>query len=380
MNHAGSEVVISIPVMVTAIVIVSLVILGVAGWFYYRHLCKRMIDRLEYRRQFSQDGVYEGDSVTMTETIYNPSKLPMIRVFAESYFFPELDLNNIQIKDSNAMQLFQSKFTLIMPYMEIKRKHTVTCRKRGVYELESAVIHLPGTQRFVESRSTLYVYPKILATPTSPNPVGILMGESVSRRMLIKDPFSITGVRPYTFGDPFNQINFKQTAKAYAQAAQPLRVNALDYCSNRTFMVYINFQTDPYDPIPSVKFNRMMENAMSYTADIIRVMSENGYRLGLYTNSTQNNSNEGLSYPMRSGELHAKEMLSGMSQVRIASSYSFTTLLSRAIVSGLSDTEIFVFSVYTDDEIESCLAALQRNRNTVNFIVPLGEEDYDEEA
>lgn len=380
MSHAGGERVISLPVMITAISVLSLILLIVAATLLYRHLCKRLIGSLIYKREFSQDGVYEGDSVTLIETVYNRSRLPMLKMYAESYFFPELDLVNVKSRDKSAMQLFQSRFSLVMPYMEIKRRHKVICLKRGVYQLESAEIFLPGSSRYVDSATTLYVYPKILAAPTTPAPVGILMGESVSRRMLIKDPFTFTGVRPYSFGDPFNQINFKQTARAYAQASQPLRVNALDYCSNRTFMVYINFRTDPKEPIPSKIFNVMMENSMSYTADIIRVMTENGYRLGLCTNSTQNNSNQGLDFSMRSGELHAKEMLRGMSQVRIAASYSFTNLLSRAIESGLCDTEIFIFSVYTDDDIEACIAALERNRNTVNFIVPPGEEDENEQA
>ncbi|MBR6514509.1 MAG: DUF58 domain-containing protein [Clostridia bacterium] len=374
MTHAGSYTEISLPVMIAGIVFAAIILISVIGWFVYRELCKSIIDRLEYRRSFSEDGVYEGDCVTLTERIYNPTRLPLMRAYAESYFFPQLDLGAPKGKDKSAMQRFESRFSFILPYMEIKRKHTVTCTKRGVYKLETAIIHLPGTQRTIESASTLYVYPRILATPTYPNPVGVLMGESVSKRMLIKDPFSVIGVRPYTFGDPFNQINFKQTAKAYAQAAQPLRVNALDYCSNRTFMIFINFATDPEEPIPSAQFNTMMENAMSYTADIIRIMSENGYRLGLYTNSTQNNSNEGLCFPMRSGDIHARDMLQGMSRVRIAASYSFTTLLARVIESGLCDTEIFVFSAYTDPEIEAHLEALKRNRNSVNFIVPLAEE------
>ena len=78
---------------------------------------------------------------------------------------------------------------------------------------------------------------------------------------------------------------------------------------------------------------------------------------------------------MHSGELHARDMLRGMSQVRIAASHSFTTLLARVIESGLSDTEIFVFSAYTDPEIEAHLEALKRNRNSVNLIVPLGRSD-----
>ena len=89
MSHAGSTVTISLPVIITAAIIVGLALLGFTGWLVYRELCKRTIDRLEYRRTFSEDGVYEGDSVTLTERIYNPTRLPLFRAYAESYFFPD---------------------------------------------------------------------------------------------------------------------------------------------------------------------------------------------------------------------------------------------------------------------------------------------------
>lgn len=345
------------------------------GWLYYRRICRKIIGDLEYRREFSDTGVYEGDSITLIETLYNNSRLPLFTVYAESYIFPDLKIDGFEYKDKKAMQLFQSKFTLIMPYMQIRRKHKLICLKRGHYQLESAEIFLPGTSRYVESRASLYVYPRILPAPVNPFPVGVLMGESVSRRMLVRDPFSISGIRPYIQGDPFNLINFKATARAYGVAAQPLRVNNLDYCSNRTFKVYINFQTDPANPIPSDKFNVMMENALSYTADIIRVMTENGYRLGLSCNCVCNDGSYGLNYPVHSGELHAKEMLSAMSEVRIASSVSFSNLISQDLAAGMSDTEIFIFTSYTDEETEACIEGLKRNRNSVNLVIPISEDE-----
>jgi len=360
-------------------IIPCLIILFLILRFYYRRTCKRIIGDLEYRREFSDHGVYEGDSVTLIETLYNNSKFPLITLYAESYLFPDLKLSEFEYRDKKAMQLFQSKFTLIMPYMQIKRKHKIICQKRGRFQLESAELFLAGTSRYVDSRAELFVYPKILPAPTTPFPVGVLMGESISRRMLVRDPFSISGIRPYTQGDPFNLINFKATAKAYGVAAQPLRVNNLDYCSNRTFKVYINFQTDPKNPIPSVIFNQMMEDSMSYTADIIRVTTENGYRLGLACNCVCNDGSYGLNFPIHSGELHAREMLSKMSEVRIASSVSFSSLISQDVETGMADTEIFIFTSYTDDETEIAIEGLKRNRNSVNVIIPSPDEEEEPE-
>ncbi|MBR5516287.1 MAG: DUF58 domain-containing protein [Clostridia bacterium] len=366
------------PWLIVLAVIPILIVIGIVLWVYYRHLCKKLIGNIEYKREFSDFGVYEGDTVTITETLYNNTKLPLFNIYAESYIFPELQLTAYTYKDKKAMQLFQSKFSLVMPYMQVKRKHKIICTKRGKYELESAEIILPGSSRFVESRSVLYVYPAILPAPVNPYPVGLLMGESISRRMLVRDPFSISGIRPYAQGDPFNLINFKATAKAYGTAAQPLRVNNLDYCSNRTFMVYINFQTNPKEPIPSHIFNKMMENSLSYTADIIRVMSENGYRLGLKSNCVCNDGTNGIDFPVHSGELHVREMLCAMSEIRIASSVSFSSLISKDARQGLSDTEIFIFTSYTDDDTESAIEELKKNRNSVNIVLPFAEDEKEE--
>ncbi len=364
---------IAITVLLIATAVISFL------WVLYKRACRSIIGRIIYEREFSEEGVYEDDTVTFTETIYNKSRLPLINVYAESYIYPELELNGCSAKDKKAMQLFQSRYPLILPYMQIKRKHKVHCTARGLYKLESARLFLPGADRYTDSTAQIYVYPQILDAPTTPMPVGLLMGESVSKRMLIRDPFSMSGIRPYTYGDPPNSINHKATARAYAySASSPLMVNQRDFSSDRTFMIYLNFQCNPAEPIPSHIFNKLMENSLSYCADIIRVAKDNGYKLGLCANCVMADSSVGIQFDIRAGEIHLTEMLRALSEVRIASGMSFPVLLEKDIEKGLSDTEIFLFTTYTDEETENCLYALSMNRNTVNTVILTPEKDDEE--
>lgn len=359
-------------IITTLFIVFSIIIIL---FFLYKRACKKLIGNIYYKREFSEFGVYEGDEVILTETIYNDSSMPMLFVYAQSYLYPELKLPYYDYKDKDAMQLFQSKYTLLMPYMQIRRKHTIKCIKRGKYNLESAEIFLSGSACYTQSQAVLYVYPKILPTPSLTLPAGILMGDSASRRMLYRDPFSFNGVRQYSYGDPFNSINFKATAKAFAASANPLRVNALDYASNRTFLIYINFQNNPSVPIPTKTFTAMLESAMSYSADLIRISLENGYRIGLKTNGKSVTSEKGLDFEIQSGEIHTREMLCAMSKAINSASISFPNLLVQSIKKAIQNTEIFIFSAYCDNEIDKCIYALRNLGNSVNFIILQNEEE-----
>ena len=44
------------------------------------------VDRLVYSRAFAEECVYEGDSVELVETIWNPTVFPVFLIDVESYF------------------------------------------------------------------------------------------------------------------------------------------------------------------------------------------------------------------------------------------------------------------------------------------------------
>lgn len=107
-------------------------------WLYIK-LRESMIGRLVYSRSFSETGVYEGEHVIMTETLYNPTLLPIFAVGIESYYYNGIRLKDCEFDPKKAMQYYVSRFT-IMPFQQIKRSHEVLCANRGYYTLETVSI------------------------------------------------------------------------------------------------------------------------------------------------------------------------------------------------------------------------------------------------
>ena len=346
----------------------------------YRKICRELIHTVAYKREFSEEGVYEGERVIMTETIHNRSPFPLFFVDIEGYIYNDLRLEEYEFNPRHGMQLFVSRFKLLMPYMQIRRRHEIHCVKRGFYKLESVEMLISGSSRYIDSEASIYVYPALSDPPGNPVPASAQQGDSYSRRWLMRDPFSVSGVRDYSVGDPFNSINFKATARSGGYSMGKFKVNNRDFCSNRTLSVYINFQADPAEPIPTKIYNQIMERFLSYASGLLREASYNGYKIGFTANCLMPDGRIFLRFPIYSGELHFRDILRAMSCSRQAPGMSFAGLLDEDITGGLRDTELYVFSTFTDTEIDSRFRSLERMGNTVNLFVLNGKEDEDEKA
>ena len=116
-------------------VLVTLAVLGMFALILYRiyiALRNKRLGNIEYSREFSEVGVYEGDEVELIETVRNTSSFPLLWVDIESYFYNELELEEYERDpdDKNSMQYLISRFNL-WPYMQIRRRHKVICKQRG---------------------------------------------------------------------------------------------------------------------------------------------------------------------------------------------------------------------------------------------------------
>ena len=58
-------------------IIALLLILAFMLWLQMYLLCKFVLDRLEYRFEFSVPEAHEGDTITLVETVYNGKLLPV---------------------------------------------------------------------------------------------------------------------------------------------------------------------------------------------------------------------------------------------------------------------------------------------------------------
>ncbi len=355
--------------MIGFLVALFLVILYVI----YYHLKDKMVQKLEYTREFSEEGVYETEYVTMIETITNRSWLPLFFIDVESYIYNGIRLQDVEFDPKKAMQYVTSRFHLL-PYMRIRRKHEVYCANRGFYQLETIDLYYNKKVRYISAPAELYVYPKVVPIHEEMKPSSLMPGESVTTRRLFLDPFSFSGIREYRPGDSFNTVNFKATAKSGAFGTQGLKVNTRDYCSNRTILVFLNFQVDVDDQIPTAKYEPMMERGLSYSAAIIREANYMGYRAGFEANCVLVTGEKKIQFPLGAGDLHLKEILKEMAKCRPSVGFSYVSLLEAAVHQGYSDVEIILITPVVTREMEDCIIDFQAKGNHVALVKLTPEE------
>lgn len=332
----------------------------------------RLIGNLSYTRFFSEKGSYEGDEVTMTEVIYNKSFLPLFRIKIEYYIYNDLQYDDYPPDREHAMQYTISKFFVILPFMQVTRKHTIKLLKRGYYTLDTINLLYAKRERNVSAPAEIYVYPKMVGIDDLPIPSSSMQGDAFSRQWLIRDPFSLSGVREYRFGDPFNSINFKATAKSAMLGINGLRVNNRDFCSNRNFMIYLNFQTDKEVPMPFREYEKLMEKGLSYAAALLREAFNFGYRAGFAANCVLVTGETHVKFPMTQGALNYEDILMQMSKVRLAEGVSFPALLGSDALGGLCDSEVFILTTYINEQIDRTVDTFHKFGNNVSIIM-LGE-------
>lgn len=350
---------------------VAIPVVAIIGIIYLIYFIFRdkLIGNLNYTRFFSEKGSYEGDEITLTEVIHNKSFLPLFMIKIEYYIYNDLQYDDYAPDREHAMQYTLSKFFIILPFMQVKRKHTIKLLKRGYYTLDTINLLYAKRERNVSAPAEIYVYPKMIGIDDLPIPSSSMQGDAFSRQWLIRDPFSVSGVREYRFGDPFNTINFKATAKSAMLGVSGLRVNNRDFCSNRNFMIYLNFQTDKEVAMPFKIYEKHMEKGLSYAAALLREAFNFGYRAGFAANCTLVSGENQVKFPMTQGALNYEDILMQMSKVRLAEGVSFAALLGTDALGGLCDSEVFILTTYINEQIDRTVDTFHKFGNNVSVIM-----------
>ena len=327
-----------------------------------RALRRWQISRLRYERYFSDEGVFEGEAAELYEKITNPTPLPLLLVDVEAYVYGELAFDGYTGLRSGDMQYFISRFNL-PPKKTVVRKRRFTAKKRGVYELGTASVTVSGEPVYFDSHAKIYVYPRFFNVKTDVAPVNTLTGDVRSARRLLTDPFNVSGIRDMAPGDPFNSINFKATART---GGQRIKVNERDFCSGRIFMIFLNLQ-QPADPIPAERFEIIMENALSYSASLLRSALDAGYRAGFAANC----GGEGVSpicFPPSSGLAAMEGILKEMAAARLFEcDMSFSALLSQLLPTA-RDADVFIITPTMQKDYDIQIKAYKKRNNTVTIL------------
>ena len=320
------------------------------------------LGKVEYRRYFSEEGVFEGEGVILIEEIANPFFFPLIMVDVNVCLNNDLRLSDYA-GPGIAMQEFTSRFYL-PPFTQIKRRVKITCTRRGYFRLESVTIN----GRPHPATAEIHVYPRALPYNESSPMESEMQSTALTTKRLFQDPFSFSGIRDYRYGDTFRSINYKATAKTGA-----IKVNDRDFFSSRNIMVYIDFAQVYPHPLTTEEYNALMEEALSYSADMVWTGIQQGFSVGFAANCRSIKMHAGqktkllvgasenyVRFPMGRGHSHYKEVLKEMAAIRLLDGCSFMWLLKQDI-EDLWNVDIFIMTTNMDQPFDE-LREIYHNR------------------
>lgn len=146
-----------------------------------------------------------------------------------------------------------------------------------------------------------------------------------------------------------------------------LKVNTPDFCSERNFMIYLNFQ--PSDVLTNAEnYEELMEKALSFAASLASEALKNGYKVGLSANCLLMDGEKHIYFPVAGGTYHIEEILKKLAKARLTCGVSFSALLESGVNNAIANTEIFLItSVPISGRAADYIESL-KTRNSVTII------------
>lgn len=298
-----------IPFHQPLLIVVGLLCLLVVGitdiWSRY---CLRDV---KYKRQVSEQRVLFGEEITLAISVENAKLLPLPWLECDDIVSPALKLAGQTLhRDIASGQLLLE--CLFSPgwYDRVTRRYTIKCRQRGVHVLGPTHLHSGDIFGFVQRDMTvpnqqyILVYPLVAPITSFGLPARHPFGDRRAPRRLLEDPLRIVGVRDYVYGDSLRRVHWKATARAMT-----LQSKVYEATTTYTLSIFLNMSArldSHYGIHPELQ-----ELAISATASVASWAIDEGYAVGLYSNSIMyipdENSARGKAGAAQAQESNARE-------------------------------------------------------------------------
>ena len=261
--------------MIAVFLAAVLLLAFICSQIYARHWYKK----LDILLSFSQSAVYAGNTISFAEQIENRKRLPLPAL--EVAFWIQkgivfLDTENIQVSD----QVYKRDLFTIFGMESILRRYQLDCQKRGHYTISLCTLR---TWNLFFSRirrlelpltDELYVYAARTDVSDILRPLQSLLGEQVSRKRYLEDPFAFASIREYTPQDPMKTINWKATARTGG-----MMVNTYSSVENEKVMIYLDVGEEY-----AMRQEELTEESISVAASLLSVLEAKGLEVGLSVN------------------------------------------------------------------------------------------------
>ncbi|MDO7907413.1 DUF58 domain-containing protein [Paenibacillus sp. JX-17] len=337
----------------------------------------RPLRGIKYERKLSVKRLYAGQTMEMIEKIENHKRLPVpwLRLEAmlpSSFSFQEQ--GQLEVSKGEYYQNHKSVFTL-KPHTRVKRRHPVTCTRRGIYQVDTA--HMSAGDLFgVFSQSTrwdvpvsLTVYPQLLPAGELPAAYRIWQGELEVQRWIVDDPFLITGTRNYQSNDPMNRIHWKASART-----GELQVYKRGYSADPQAVMLLNIQDSP--SIWNVINERHAEYTISFAATAASELIGRGLKVGFGHNAHRFSMETAARIEPGYGTAHLELLLAEMAGILLKCLMPMEQYLQDEVTLRSDNREerldYVLISAFTTPKMEQALECLKELGHTVTVIQAAG--------
>lgn len=324
--------------------------------------------KIQYERYFTKRELYCGDEVEMVEVIANRKLTPVPWLRIESRMSASLRFGqqeNLDIRED----LYHRSIFFLRSFRRIRRRHRVTCVRRGYYNMDSAtmsagdMLGLWSQSRHIGLNAELIVYPRLMNPDELPIPSRRWQGDVVVRRWILPDPYLINGIREYRPGDTLRDVHWGATART-----GELQVKTRDYTASPRLMLLVNVQLtqDQWGELNPVQRD-VVEQGLSVAATLARWAMENGVEAGLCCNGmlAGDERREILIEPSH-GEGHLPMLLETLARIVIRRRKSLHSYIDEALIErAVTGLDILIISAFWSELLEMRAERLRRMGNAV---------------
>ena len=249
---------------------------------------KICLQNLNYHRTLSTKRAFVGETIDINLTVENKKPLPLPKVFISDELPSGLKLEKSQPSFKINHQLIDNRFFIrksfsIGWYQKIFWDYSVTCTKRGIYNLGPAEIEVHEPLGFLQSKikhpaaDNIVIYPKLIDIEKFESHSNRPLGESIKGTKLLNDYSRPYSVRDYEIGDPVKTIDWKSTAKT-----TKLKVKSYEPSISDIFIIAV--ATETTYPHWAAHSPKKLERVVSTAASVAWLAFKRKFQLGILTN------------------------------------------------------------------------------------------------
>jgi uncharacterized protein (DUF58 family) len=182
--------------------------------------------KIQYERYFTKRELYCGDEVEMVEVIANQKLTPVPWLRIESRMSAWLRFGqqeNLDIRED----LYHRSIFFLRSFRRIRRRHRVTCMRRGYYNMNSVtmsagdILGLWNQTRHIGLDAALIVYPRLMNPDELPIPSRRWQGDCGGPTMDPARSLSHKRHPEYRSGDALRDVHWGATAGPESFRSRP---------------------------------------------------------------------------------------------------------------------------------------------------------------